>query len=483
MRRWIPLALVPFALTLASASHALAPGDAERGFREGANHHVGDDSFAAFYGRLPGPRDSEALRMHTHFVHVRRWLADRPPTKPELAARRQEILGYFDEYIAKGATPLNVHVPWRTPVFIDDHGTICAVGYLIAQTAGRPLADRIAREHRYNLLEDIAVAMPEVRQWVESSGLSLEELASIQPGYIPPNYWNERDLTDGPIDSTPIALDVADKSGFWTSRYPTGERLAEGRYGDKRPQGAWRFFHPSGNLAAVGVFEGGVREGRWTFFHDTKHSVRMATGSFVGGVLVDDWRHFDEAGNLVGRSRPVSPAPFAGAGYLLHVLPRADHAENHWVHQADIAGTRHRLDFIADGHEQVYVRDGEEVAYEAQGQRVSRVAGRWESSDCHWGRLQKATARAGDVVTLHGLMWKEPEVCGAGRPLSASRGKHIERLLASVRATGDSASLKDTRDGVAEGISSDLASIVEKPGVETPAPAVVPTRLSDRASR
>jgi hypothetical protein len=36
--------------------------------------------------------------------------------------------------------------------------------------------------------------MPEVSAWIESSGLSLEELASIQPGYTPPNYWNEQDL-------------------------------------------------------------------------------------------------------------------------------------------------------------------------------------------------------------------------------------------------------------------------------------------------
>ena len=77
----------PLALTLSTASHALAPGDKERGFRERANHHVGDDSFAAFYGRLPGPADDEHLRMHAHFTHVRHWLGTRDATKPEPATR------------------------------------------------------------------------------------------------------------------------------------------------------------------------------------------------------------------------------------------------------------------------------------------------------------------------------------------------------------------------------------------------------------
>jgi hypothetical protein len=468
MRRWIPAVLIPLGLSLASASHALAPGDAARGFREGANHHLGDDSFAALYGRLPAPGDSEALRMHTHFMHVREWLAARPPTRPELAARRQEILGHFDEYIAKGTTPLNLHVPWRTPVFIDDRGTICAVGYLIERTAGRALAEKVARDHRYNVLEDIAAAMPEVREWVESSGLAMEELASIQPGYIAPNYWNEADIVDGQIDSSPLGLDVAHKSGTWTSRYPTGKRLAQGPYVDKRPEGAWRFFYPSGNPAAEGTFTGGVRDGQWTFFHDSKAGVRMATGSFVGGVLVDEWRHFDERGALIGRSRPASTFFFGGAGYLLDVLPRGEPGR-HWVHQAEIAGTRHRLDYLADGHEQIYIEDadGADDVYDSGGHKVSRVADHWESSDCHWSTVRKAVARVGDVVTLHGLIWHKPNTCDDGRPVTAARGRHLDAMLTSLGAAEHGAVSPET--DVPELVSSSLASFIAKPGVEASA--------------
>jgi hypothetical protein len=207
----------------------------------------------------------------------------------------------------------------------------------------------------------------------------------------------------------------------------------------------------------------GVRDGRWTFFHDAKETVRMATGSFLGGVLVDEWRHFDADGKLIGRSRPEPSAPFEGAGYLVHAVPR-DELGQHWVHEADIAGTRHRLDFLADGNERIYVRDVDDVAYEADGHKMSRLDGLWESSDC-WSPLRKAVASAGDVVTLHGILFKHPDVCDAGKPVPMARGRHIEAMLVELRREG--AVQPGAGAGIAEVVSSSLASFVAKPGVES----------------
>lgn len=447
--------MLSLSATFATSSHALAPGDAARGFREGANHLVGDDGFKAALGRAPNGMDSEAVRMHLHFTYVRRWLEGRPPTKPELAARRREILAHFDDYIARGTTPLNVHVPWRSPVFIDDRGTICAVGYLIEKTAGRALAEKIAREHRYNVLEDIAAAMPEVRAWVETSGLSLEELASIQPGYIPPAVWNVPDVIDDSIDFTPITLDAADASGTWRSRYPTGERLAEGRYADKRPEGSWRFYYRSGNLAATGAFVNGERDGRWTFFRDSKDGARMSVGSFMGGTLIEEWRHFDEAGKLVARTRPASPLQFGGAGFLLDVVPRAGERVHHWVHQATVAGMKHRLDYLADGREQIYIRDNESEAFDSDGRKLTRVDGAWESSDCHWSRLKKEAARAGDVVTLDELGGElDGAKCDAGVRVPEARGRRLDAMMSTLSVDAEAP------------IRAELAAILAKPVVD-----------------
>src|SRR5262245_56341 len=126
--------LLPLSLTFASTSVALPPGETR--FRDGANHRVGDDSFVERFGRAPAGGDPEELRMWTHLEHARARLAAAPPTRPELAARRGELLGYLGDYIAKGVTPHNTRLPWRTPVFIDDFDNICAVGYLIERSVG-----------------------------------------------------------------------------------------------------------------------------------------------------------------------------------------------------------------------------------------------------------------------------------------------------------------------------------------------------------
>ncbi|HEX8112366.1 MAG TPA: hypothetical protein VF516_31765 [Kofleriaceae bacterium] len=129
---------------VAAAGTASALPNPDARFRPGANHHLGDDSFVARFGRLPTVADDEHVRMKVHLEFVRAWLAARPATRPELAARRAELLGYLDDYIANGVTPRNTHLPWRSAVFIDDAGAICAVGYLIERSVGRALPERIA---------------------------------------------------------------------------------------------------------------------------------------------------------------------------------------------------------------------------------------------------------------------------------------------------------------------------------------------------
>src|SRR5262245_38936120 len=117
MRRGI--LIVWLLLLLGSPSLALPPEEAGRGFRDGANHHLGDASFTARFGRTPDSADDEKLRMRVQLEYVRDLLAARPATSPDRQARRMEILGYLDEYIAAGVTPKNSYVSWRNPVFVD----------------------------------------------------------------------------------------------------------------------------------------------------------------------------------------------------------------------------------------------------------------------------------------------------------------------------------------------------------------------------
>ena len=162
--RCYALVMLPISLAFARPGFALPPGAAQRGFRDGANHHLGDDSFVERTGRAPGDGDDEHARMQTHLRYARAWLAGRPATRPELAARRAQLLGYLGDYIARGSTPENQALPWRSPVFIDDDNRICAVGYLIERSVGRGLAERIARAHRYDFLEGVAPAAADADQ-------------------------------------------------------------------------------------------------------------------------------------------------------------------------------------------------------------------------------------------------------------------------------------------------------------------------------
>jgi hypothetical protein len=76
------------------------------------------------------------------------------------------------------------HLNERSPCFIDKHGNICAVGYLVEHTVGREVADKINSSYKYTLIK--VMKLPELAQWVLKSGLTLNECAMIQPSYTPP---------------------------------------------------------------------------------------------------------------------------------------------------------------------------------------------------------------------------------------------------------------------------------------------------------
>ena len=147
--------LVALCATLPANAAPPEPASLDRWLRNdvGVNHRVGDAGFLAVEGRRPLPADDEHVRMRDHLAHVADVLAHAPATAEERGPMRRTLLGHLDRYIARGVTPENTHFGFRTPVFIDDAGRICAVGFLIEQTAGRALAEDIARTHRYAELE------------------------------------------------------------------------------------------------------------------------------------------------------------------------------------------------------------------------------------------------------------------------------------------------------------------------------------------
>jgi hypothetical protein len=159
------------------------------------NAILGDESYFDAFGTAPSALTDEDLRLKTHLAYVERLLRKRIPENlnEAQAERRAFLLDLLSEYHQGGTFPRNHDYPdQRIPCFIDRDGRICAVGYLIEQTAGRPLAEAINSKWQYAYVHQMDD--PAIDAWIVESGLSREECAMIQPAYGPPPGANTNTL-------------------------------------------------------------------------------------------------------------------------------------------------------------------------------------------------------------------------------------------------------------------------------------------------
>lgn len=118
-----------------------------------------------------------------------------------LARAREVHLDRLHAYAMAGRFPRNeTHPGVRVPVFIDRHGSACAVAHLMRESGRGPEVESIARSANHVRVMEVR-AGPLV-DWITDSGLLQEECAIVQPSYeeiYPPRgalQWNERDLID-----------------------------------------------------------------------------------------------------------------------------------------------------------------------------------------------------------------------------------------------------------------------------------------------
>ena len=94
---------------------------------------------------------------------------------------RIKNLDVLHEYLLAGIFPVNTGHYNRQPYFIDDNNNYCAVGYLMKQSGADDMARDIHRTQNFSYLKDIH--HDKLLNWVQQSGLTMDELALIQPGY------------------------------------------------------------------------------------------------------------------------------------------------------------------------------------------------------------------------------------------------------------------------------------------------------------
>lgn len=119
--------------------------------------------------------------------HLRRTLtalrgADRDGLTPEQRRRRRAALDRLADYRATGEFPTNHSVPERTPLFVGDDDSPCAVAHLLFEDGRDDLVEDVMASDPTVSIEDVSEGHPVV-EWVEANGLTRAEAARIQPTY------------------------------------------------------------------------------------------------------------------------------------------------------------------------------------------------------------------------------------------------------------------------------------------------------------
>jgi hypothetical protein len=139
----------------------------------------------------------ELIQLHLEFVTgiltdgTASFAADEPTRQKRLA-----LLDSLTDYYERSVFPINNKAPYPTPVFVDDIGTHCAVGYLLHASGYDDLVGQIANENNLAYVRELKQDYNELGVWAKQHGFSVEELAWIQPLYM---FFCNEEITRGEI--------------------------------------------------------------------------------------------------------------------------------------------------------------------------------------------------------------------------------------------------------------------------------------------
>lgn len=133
----------------------------------------------------------------------------------EQQTQRQKQLKVLNEYWQRRDCPRNYYLPYRNPVFIDHEGRYCAVGYLMLKSGKQKFCKAVQKNSNFIYIRQIQSS--EFDAWQSESGLSLDELAWIQPGYNPRVQLEQ--ITSLGVARNPIILDSLQTLKIYNSNY------------------------------------------------------------------------------------------------------------------------------------------------------------------------------------------------------------------------------------------------------------------------
>jgi hypothetical protein len=150
----------------------------------------------------------ERSRIESHLEQVEEELRRRTPMhlSPRQREARLRQLDRLRSYRLAGEFPRNLELPGRrVPVFRDDRGVLCAVGFLLAADGHGELVDRVARTRNLARIPELADESG-LLEWLDTNGLSVDEATWIQPAY---QGWPSPEPETPPIPSRYRATSLA----------------------------------------------------------------------------------------------------------------------------------------------------------------------------------------------------------------------------------------------------------------------------------
>lgn len=126
----------------------------------------------------------EDERIATHLAGAEHQLRARDVRHLPLPVRRVRdlMIDALAAYRRSGRFPRNHTKRALTPVFIDEHGTRCAMAHLLELVGAQALVQRVHRNNNLARIRDLA-GDAELVRWLAAMGLTVDEAARIQPSY------------------------------------------------------------------------------------------------------------------------------------------------------------------------------------------------------------------------------------------------------------------------------------------------------------
>jgi len=188
---------------------------------------VGDVEDVGDVGDLEDARAAEIARIRTHLAGALEQLRSSTPPGlgPEQARARERAIGWLAEYRERGVFPHNhVRPGERVPVFVDPHGTPCAVGYLLLRSGEHELVADVVREANLARIPELEED-ERLTKWLEEHGLTLEEAARIQPDYGPNFPFPSENESSYAGETVGLAIVTAAAAAFAEATKPDPERF------------------------------------------------------------------------------------------------------------------------------------------------------------------------------------------------------------------------------------------------------------------